>query len=206
MALLPKSQRDQALLIVVLLSLGLSGVYWQYVYSPRSEELDTQRSRVESLEAANAKARRELAHGTVAELKAEAASYSRNLDLMRQLVPTSNEVPLLLEQVSTAARRAGLELASVQPEPVIEGEEFDTYRYKLAVVGSYHALAEFLANIGSLPRIIAPINVAVVPLANQSAGPAARPGAAKLDCRFEIQTYVAKTAPRAAQSAAGRKS
>lgn len=203
MALLPKSQRDQSLLFVVILAMGLAGVYWQYVYSPRAEELDARRQRVESLEAANEKARRELAHGTVKELQAEAAAFARNLDVMRQLVPTGNEVPLLLEQVSTAARRAGLDLASVQPEPVIEGEQFDTYRYRIAVIGSYHALAEFLANVGSLTRIMAPVNVALSPSTGM-AGPRARPGEAKIDCRLEIQTYVARTAPRA--QAAGRKS
>ena len=201
MAIGPKSTRDQVLLIIAMLGVGLGGVYYQYVYSPRSETLVSERERVESLEKANAKARAELAQGSVKALKEEAAAFARNLDLMRRLVPTSNEVPALLEQVSTAGRRVGLDLASVQPEPVIEGDQFDTYRYRIAVVGSYHALAEFLANIGSLPRIIAPINVTIVPLANQAAGRSTRPGEAKLDCRFEIQTYVAKSAP-----AAGRKS
>jgi type IV pilus assembly protein PilO len=206
MAIGPKNKRDQLLLIVAMLSLGLAGVYWQYVYSPRGTDLTTERERVESLERANAKARTELARGSVKDLQVEAAAYARNLELMRQLVPTSNEVPALLEQVSTAGRRVGLDLSSVQPEPVVEGDQFDTYRYKLAVIGDYHALAEFLANIGSLPRIIAPINVSVVPFTGQATGPTQRAGAAKLDCRFEIQTYVAKTAPRAASSAAGRKS
>src|SRR5688572_4741579 len=81
------------------------------------------------------------------------------LAVMRQLVPTSNEVPALLDQVSTAARRAGLELGAVEPEPVIVGDQFDTYRYRMALFGTYHEVAEFLTNVGSLGRIIAPINL-----------------------------------------------
>jgi len=38
---------------------------------------------------------------------------------MRSLVPAGNEVPALLEQVSTAARRVGLEINYIEPEPVI---------------------------------------------------------------------------------------
>ena len=51
----------------------------------------------------------------------------------------------------------------MQPDGVVNGDQFDTYRYKLAVTGPYHQVAEFLANIGSLPRIVAPINVALSP-------------------------------------------
>ena len=44
------------------------------------------------------------------------------VEVMRRLVPTGNEVPALLEQVSNAARRAGLDISSVEPQPVIAGE------------------------------------------------------------------------------------
>ena len=70
----------------------------------------------------NQRAKAELAKGNVEQLRAEAAKLQENLEVMRQLVPTSNEVPALLEQVSTAARRVGLDLATVKPQPVIEGD------------------------------------------------------------------------------------
>ena len=112
---------------------------------------------------------------------------------MRQLVPTSNEVPALLEQVSTAARRVDLDINTVTPEPVLQGEQFDTYRYKLTVIGGYHELAEFLTNVGSLTRIVAPVNIELAPLVRQRAGDGpAKAGQAMLTSKFEIQTYVAK--------------
>ena len=107
-----------------------------------------------------------------------------------------NEVPALLESISSAARRAGLEISEVQPDGVVNGDQFDTYRYKIAVIGNYHALAEFLANVGSLTRIMAPANVVLSP-ATTPAGPKTRKGEAKIDCRLEIQTYVAKSTPAA---------
>jgi len=106
-------------------------------------------------------------------------------------------VPALLEQVSTAARRVGLDIATVEPQPVIEGDQFDTYRYKLAVTGGYHALGEFLSNVGSLTRIIAPVNLALAP--SPARGKTLSTG---LDARFEVQTYVTK----AARAARGGKS
>jgi type IV pilus assembly protein PilO len=193
MALGPKTQRDQVLVAVGLVALLLIAPYWYYVYSPKSVALDELATRVERLESANEKARTETKRGNIDRLRQEAVAFQKNLEVMRQLVPTSNEVAPLLEQVSTAARRVGLDLAAVEPVPVIEGEQFDTYRYKVTVIGGYHALTEFLTNVGSLTRIIAPINlVMTVPQQGRVVGPQRRSNEATLECKFEIQTYVAK--------------
>jgi type IV pilus assembly protein PilO len=210
MALLPKNQRDQAMVLLVIVAVALIGLYYAYVFSPKADVLASLQAHVDSLDVNNQRAKAELAKGNVDQLRAEAVKLQENLEVMRQLVPTSNEVPALLEQVSTAARRVGLDLATVKPQPVVEGEQFDTYRYQVAVIGDYHALGEFLANVGSLTRIVAPVNLALSPLGN---GPAVdqRKKALKnnnsvLDSRFELQTYVAKTAAPRPAPAGGSKS
>ena len=48
----------------------------------------------------------------------------------------------------------------------MNGDQFDTYKYKIGVVGPYHQVAAFLANIASLPRIVAPINF-MMPMAEK---------------------------------------
>jgi type IV pilus assembly protein PilO len=205
MAFPPKTQREQLMLLVSMVAVGLAAAYWNFVFKPKSTEITTLQEQVDTLEARNGRARAEVAKGNVSQIKAEAEQFARDLEVMRQLVPTGNEVPSLLEQVSTAARRVGLDIAAVQPEPVVEGEQFDTYRYKIAVTGGYHAVAEFLANVGSLTRIVAPVNVVVTPVANQNLPAVQRrpAGASALDTKFEIQTYVARTS---APPAAGGKS
>ena len=210
MALLPKSQRDQVMVLLVIVAVALVGLYYAYVYSPKAGALTDLQAHVDSLDTSNQRAKAELAKGNVEELRAEAAKLQANLEVMRQLVPTSNEVPALLEQVSTAARRVGLDLATVKPQPVIEGEQFDTYRYQVAVIGDYHALGEFLANVGSLTRIVAPVNLALSPLAAGGAvdqrKKALKQNNSVLDSRFELQTYVAKTAAPRPAPAGGSKS
>jgi type IV pilus assembly protein PilO len=194
MGLLPKTQRDQAMMLVTVISLALVGVYYQYVWAPKGTVLTTLRSRVDTLEARNQVARVEMATGSMDMLREQAAAAQRDLDVMRQLVPTSNEVPALLEQVSTAARRAGLDLAGVEPQPVIEGDQFDTHKFKVSVNASYHQLAEFLTNVGGLTRIVAATNLALAPSTNSTVQRRLRVDGALIDSKFEIQTYVAKTA------------
>jgi type IV pilus assembly protein PilO len=210
MALLPKTQRDQVMVLLVIVAVALIGLYYAYVYTPKADVLAGLQAHVDSLDVSNQRAKAELAKGNVDQLRAEAAKLQDNLEVMRQLVPTSNEVPALLEQVSTAARRVGLDLATVKPQPVVEGEQFDTYRYQVAVIGDYHALGEFLANVGSLTRIVAPVNLALSPLGNGAAADqrkkALKNHNSVLDSRFELQTYVAKTAAPRPAPAGGSKS
>lgn len=196
MAFPPKSQREQAMMLVCIVAVGLVASYWNFVYKPKSQEIVELRGRVDTLEVRNRQARREAAEGKGEKIKAEAEMFARDLEVMRQLVPTGNEVPSLLEQVSTAARRTGLDISAVQPEPVIEGQQFDTYRYKIAVTGGYHAIAEFMSNVGSLTRIMAPVNLQLaVTTNNQLSAVTRKPeGSSALDSKFTIQTYVAKTA------------
>ena len=189
----PQTQRDKLMIVIVLVSVVMVVAYWQFVYSPKTAELAQMRSHVESLQASNQRAKAEMAKGSVNDLRAQALRYQQNLQLMRQLVPTSNEVPALLEQVSTAARRVDLDINTVTPEAVIEGDQFDTYRYKLTVIGGYHPLAEFLTNVGSLTRIVAPVNLDLEPATGQElAGSRVKRGQSVLTSKFEIQTYVAK--------------
>ena len=197
MPLLPQDPRQQKLVLVAVLALGLAGAYHQLVATPQSAVIAAAEAHVDSLELANAKVAAAVRGGAVNKIKAEAAAYRRDLDALRLLVPTGNEVPALLEQVSTAARRAGLDIAAVEPLPVIPGEEFDTYRYKISIAGSYHPLAEFLTNVGSLTRIIAPANLQLVPAPARAATGHRANVDALLKATFEIQTYVAKGTTRA---------
>ena len=149
------TKREQALAGIGAAALVLLGAYWYFLYKPKAEELSVVQVHVDSLDKKNQQAKADIAQGSLQKLRAQSAEYEQSLKVMRQLVPRSNEVPALLEDISTAARRVGLDLATVEPMPVLPGEQFDTYRYKLAVIGGYHPVGQFLSNVGSLNRIIA---------------------------------------------------
>src|SRR5688572_21545403 len=186
------SKRDQILISAAVLSVALAGAYAYFLYLPKRDRLAAIEQHVDVLEARNAKVRSEVTAGSLAKMRAEAVQFAAELAVLRQVVPTTNEVPALLENVSTAARRVGLDLASVEPMPVLVGEQFDTYRYKLSVKGGYHAIAGFLTNVGSLNRIVAPVALDVkqqTAVEKKKARP--KDGESTLDTDFQIQTYIA---------------
>ncbi len=193
MAGLPKGQREQGLLILCVAAIAAIGLYWNFVYSKTAADLELRRQHADALVTMNQKAKMEVAKGNVNEIRRQLAEYQQNLVLIRTLVPTGNEVPSLLEQISTAARRVGLDVSTVDPQPVLEGENYDTYRYTMSVVGGYHELAAFLANVGNLTRIVLPVNVALA-LPNNTATVQAhkKTGEAAIEAKFQLQTFVTK--------------
>jgi type IV pilus assembly protein PilO len=185
------------MLLVGIVGLALAGLYYYFVYDKKSVELEALTQRVERIDASNQRAKAIVARGTVEELRAEAEILRDNLDLMRTLVPVSNEVPALLDQILGAARRTGVEFSNFAPSGTIQGEQFDTYRFRMSLQGSYHQIGELLTAIGSLRRIIAPINLSLAPSAGTSPSARARgvdPEQPMLTANFDIQTYVVKTA------------
>ena len=192
------TKREQSLLAVTLVAIAIGVLFYLYVFTPKLETIAEQGAHVEALAASNDKAASELKAGNLRQLKEDATRYAENLAVMRQLVPTMNEVSGLLEQVSNAARRVGLDIANVTPQPVASGgEHYDAHRYRLVVKGSYNRVTEFLTNVGSLPRIVTPLvikmkvadNTAVAPTGRRRAMPASE---APITTEFDIETYVAR--------------
>ena len=192
MAGLPTNQRDQIMLGVAVVFILGAGAYWYFKYEPKTLELDEKRAHIEKLEVSNQRAQAIMARGTVKQLEEESKRLKDNLDLMRTLIPAGNEVPALLDQILGAARRSGLEFSNFAPSATVQGESFDTFRFRISMQGSYHQLGELLASIGSLRRIIVPTNLSLAVSTTREAR-ANRPDERILTASFDIQTYVVRT-------------
>jgi type IV pilus assembly protein PilO len=198
------TKREQTLAAIGFMAVMIAGAYWYFLYKPKAIELAVVQAHVDTLERRNQQARADIAQGSLQKIRAQSVEYEQSLKVMRQLVPRSNEVPALVDDISTAARRVGLDLATIEPMPVLPGEQFDTYRYRLAVIGGYHAVGQFLSNVGSLNRIIAPVTLSIKlhPVARNTRA-RVKAGESLIGTEFQVQTYVARTTPysppRAAQ-------
>ena len=159
------------------------------------------RDTISRLEAATDSAKKELARGSVADVRKRLESYRSNLMLLRRLVPERNEVPNLLDDISTRSKIRGVTLSQVVPQPVEAGPSpFDTYSYNMSVIGKYDQIGQFLADVASLQRIIVPYNLSVA-AANLTAAKALGDSTgALLEARFQIRTYVKSPTPEGGAS------
>ena len=149
------------------------------------------RDTITKLEAETDKAKKELAKGTVEDLRKKLETYRSSLALLRRLVPERNEVPNLLDDISTRGKIRGITLSQVVPQPVEAGPApFDTYKYTLSVIGHYDQIGEWLADVASLQRIIVPQDVSLAAANQQAAKALGDTSGALLEAKLQIRTFV----------------
>lgn len=165
----------------------LAAVYFGYtkLYAPKRAEVVAMETRLENLQIQNRTARALTDAGARAEVEDRLDAYRTQLTTVEGLIPSSEELPDLLDAISAEAQRTGVELALIQPVGA-NAEQFYTRRsYELAVLGSYHAIGAFLTEIASLQRIVTPTTLDLSVEREATAGENPR-----LQARFEIETYV----------------
>jgi type IV pilus assembly protein PilO len=162
----------------------------------RKERIVAMRDTITRFEAATDSAKKELAKGTVADVRKRLETYRSSLVLLRRLVPERNEVPNLLDDISTRGKIRGVTLSQVVPLPVEPGPSpFDTYKYNMSVIGKYDQIGQFLADVASLQRIIVPYDVTVVAASSSTARVLGDSTDVLLEARFQIRTYVKSPSP-----------
>jgi type IV pilus assembly protein PilO len=153
------------------------------------------RDTITKLDAETDKAKKELAKGTVEDLRKKLETYRASLALLRRLVPDRNEVPNLLDDISTRGKIRGVTLSTVIPLPVESGPApFDTYKYTLSVIGHYDQIGEWLADVASLQRIIVPQDVSLVAANAAAAKALGDTSGALLEAKLQIRTFVKSAA------------
>ena len=169
----------------VLEQLGMSGL------AARKEQVIAIRDTIARLDAATDSAKKELAKGTVEDLRNRLDTYRGSLALLRRLVPERNEVPNLLDDISSRSRIRGVTLSQVVPLPVEAGPApFDTYKYNMSVIGHYDQIGQFMADVASLQRIIVPYDVSVSAASKNAAKALGDTNGSLLEAKFQVRTFV----------------
>ncbi|HEV8265213.1 MAG TPA: type 4a pilus biogenesis protein PilO [Gemmatimonadales bacterium] len=198
MALLPTDQRSQIMLLLILVAATGGYFFWTKVQSPQREELAVTVAQRDSLRKIVADAIADLKSGSVEDLLRRVEQYQGSLEIMRRLVPEANEIPTLIDDISTKAKVRGVTLDKFNPLSPEPGGAFDTYRYRLTVFGHYDQIGEYLADIASLPRVVVPQDVILSPATPQAAKLLGDTLGSLLLAEFSIRTFVKAKAPPAA--------
>lgn len=190
---LPDDPAKQKRLVIGALPLLVLAAYAYFLHPGYRAEVDGMQTRLERLETRNAQARARAPESLALEERLQ--QFERHVVRLEQLVPRSEEVSQLLNQIHQRAQQAGVEVARFTPGRTDPGPHYNRRTFEMTVLGSYHDIARFLSEVGSLPRIITPTNLRVI------TNNVARDDGPTLEASFRIETYVL---PDAAQrSAAG---
>ena len=137
-----------------MVTIALFYVFWSYWYSPKQEEIAANNERLEALVQNNRLAEIQVARGGD-ELEARLAQYEGHVDRLEGLIPQSEEVASLLNQISSAARETGVSDPNMSPEPQEVGAFYTKDSYQIEVIGEYHMGASNTCSIATTAQIIA---------------------------------------------------
>lgn len=178
---LPDDPAQQKRLLYGVIPILLVFGYWYFLHDGYVQEVDAMRTRLETLESANSQAR--MLAPRSRQLEERLTEFERHIQRLEQLVPRDEEVSRLLNTISERADEIGVEVARFNPGNRDQGTHYNRRTFDLTVHGGYHEVGTFLAEIGSLDRIITPIDLSLIPHD-------VRQNVQRVEATFRIETYV----------------
>jgi len=100
----------------------------------------------------------------------------RFAELLSQL-PTDQEVPGLLEDISDIGRGAGLTISSIALQPERKSKFYIELPINIQVSGTYHELGQFVSGVAAIKRIVTLHDYSI------------RPGGDRLAMTIQAKTY-----------------
>lgn len=86
--------------------------------------------------------------------KEQLARIEKDFSSMLKSLPTSNETPGLLDDVTFVGTDAGLSFKLLNWQQEIPKEFYTELPIQIEVAGTYHEFGEFASNVANLPRIV----------------------------------------------------
>ena len=140
------------LVVCVLLVIFLVGLTWYFKVSSQREELEGLQGQEKNL-----RAEFEDKQGRAANLeplKQQLAQMELMLQQMLRQLPSKNEMPDLIVDVSQTALATGISNELFQPGPETAKEFYAEKPINLRMVGTYHQFGAFVSGVASLPRVV----------------------------------------------------
>ena len=149
LARIPKSVR---LGVVSGLLVAIVGGYWTMSYQPAQEQRAELVVKSQELQRKLNNARS--VANNVPGFEAEVAGLERDLHLALKQLPDRKQFEDLLQDISTAGKKVGVQIKSIDREKEVRRDFYAEVPFKLEIEGSYHDLARFFEMVASLPRIV----------------------------------------------------
>ncbi|WP_299006340.1 type 4a pilus biogenesis protein PilO [uncultured Shewanella sp.] len=136
----------------LLLALGVFIGSYFLVISNAIQQLDAMQKKEDKLK---------LSFKNKYQLAANLEHYREQLALMEvqfaellKMLPSENEMPGLIDDVTFVATNAGLTIKSLEWRGELQQDFYIEFPIKISVSGDYHELGDFVSGVAKLPRIV----------------------------------------------------
>ena len=149
LAKLPRSYRTAMLPAIAVL---VGAVYIYFLYLPASSNLEGIRDQQLQLQRKLAEVR--TVAGNEEAVKEELAALERKLEVALRQLPDSKELPVLLTDITSLGKNAGLEFKAFRPRDETRRDFYAEVPIDIEFTGDFHDIASFFDEIARLPRIV----------------------------------------------------
>jgi len=144
----------------------LAGLFFYFVYLPKTEEIAKTREEIARLQQ-----RLNQALVRVRALKkfeAEYAEVDAQFQEALKLLPNTKEIPSLLKSITQLGTDSQLEFLLFSPQRERPQDFFMEIPVSIEVSGTYHNVAIFFDKVGQMERIVNILNVSMTPVKDRS--------------------------------------
>lgn len=145
----PRSVRYGA--VAAVLALVAAGYYF-LSYQDTAARLAAARGQAQQLQRKLTNVR--AVANNIGEFEQEVATLERELEIALKQLPNRKQFEDLLQDITTAGKKVGVSIKSIQRTPEIEHDFYAEVPFKLELQGTYHNLAMFFERVAKLPRIV----------------------------------------------------
>lgn len=145
----PKAQKIGILVVTIILIVGL---YYSFLYIPRSDEIA---KLVDSVEIArNEKMVKAQKAANLPRLRKDLQQLDAELKKAVAQLPDKREIADLLRTISTKAQQAGLVVLLFRPRPENYQDFYAEVPVDISVRGNFHNTVSFFDEVGRLDRLV----------------------------------------------------
>ena len=146
---LPRQARQ---LVMVGVCAAVVLIYYLAVYGGVQQELDVARQQLAKVQGEIAEAQAVVAN--LETFRARSEELSRKYEAARERLPSATELPVLLTDVSSLGKKAGLEFRAFKPETEIPQGFYVEVPIRVEFLGTYHQVGVFFDRLSKLSRIV----------------------------------------------------
>jgi len=152
-------------ILVVLLTLILVGG-WLLLWDEQLTELEAKQQETEKFKQEYLDKKKQAVNLDL--YKQQLAEIDRSFGALLKQLPNKSEIDALLIDVNQAGLGRGLQFELFRPGQELVKDFYAELPVTVRVIGAYHDIGAFAADIAKLPRIVTLNNMSIVPVANSS--------------------------------------
>jgi type IV pilus assembly protein PilO len=138
--------------VVASFLISIAGCYWFFFYEPAQEVQREMIVKAHELQRDLNNARS--VANNVPGFEKEVADLESDLALAVRQLPNRKQFEDLLQDISTAGKKVGVSIKSIDRDDEIERDFYAEVPFELEIEGAYHDLARFFEMVSGLPRIV----------------------------------------------------